>query len=100
MRQTIIVAFALAYAALSAFCLLASSHLPPTMLLVFLGPPLLLGWGPPMMPYFAVVTAVLVGFVALAVWGSQRRPELAVMATCLACLLWLFSGWLAMALGY
>src|SRR6188474_597707 len=45
MTRPQVVTLAVAYAALSVLCFVAPSALPATWLVVFLGPPLLLGWG-------------------------------------------------------
>lgn len=95
-RRKLAIVVGLGYAVLSLFCFISTWWLPPTWLLVLLGPPLLLGWGVPMIPYYLLFTLVL----ALIMAQTARRSDFRRTGIVIGLLVWLFGGIVSIGLGY
>jgi hypothetical protein len=92
-----LIAAAAAYFMLALLCLKAPGLLPATSRLdypLFMGPPILLVWGPGALPMFACLTLTLAVLLAC----GLRFPSARIPAAIIAAMVWLFAGWFSVAM--
>jgi len=96
MKTTVLVAAVLAYALLSALCLLAPSVLPFGTLagFSFVGPPALLIWGRGILPLYGGISVALFGLLLAALRFSSLRFPAGIAAL----FIWPLAGWLSAGL--